>query len=157
MSDSLINLIIALSGALLGGGGYAAYIRASGQNRVDMYQASIQRIARLEERTDHQDKRNDALAEQNARLQGTVNTFEAERQGWNERLKVQRVLIDDLNLRIGRLDVTEEENVRLRQQLQVEVAKVEFLQREVRELREEVARLLRQIDELREKQEAHGF
>lgn len=152
----MINLIIALSGMILGGGGYAAYIRATGQNKVDLYQAAAQRIARLEERTDHQDKRNDHLAEQNAKLQGTVNTFDAERRGWDERLKIQRVLIDELNVRVGRLDVTEEENVRLRQQLQVEIAKVEFLQREVAELQGKVARLLREISELRERQELHN-
>lgn len=145
MSDAAINLIIAVVSALLGGGGYAAYVRAQGQNRVDLYTAAVERITKLEARSDEQDKRNDQLARQNAEQQGMIGALTNEKDGLNRRLETQRVLIDDLNARVARLGVLEEENARLRQQLQVETSKREFLEREVNALRQEVASLRQQL------------
>jgi chromosome segregation ATPase len=152
----MINALIALVSVLLGGGGYAAYVRAMGQNRSDLYQMAVDRITRLEARTDEQNLRNDMLAEQNAKLQSLIGTIEGERSSLDGRLVVQRTLIDDLNGRVSRLDVTEEENANLRQKLQIEIAKVEFLQREVDHLRREVARLLNEIKDLRNRQDHYA-
>ena len=153
----LINAVIALLSLILGGGGYAALVRARGQNRSDIITTQAERISRLETRTDLQDTRNDELSEINARLQGSMQSFESERNSWNERFAIQRKLIDELNMRVSRLDVTEKENVELRHQLQVEMAKVSFLQREVESLRIESAQLRRELDELRKRQESnHG-
>ena len=138
MNESFADFLIALGGILLGGGGVAGWLRASGQNRVDFYQAQAERIAKIEARSDDQDKRNETLAMLNAELQGKLGAVQAERSGMDERLKTQRMLIDELNQRVARLGSLEEENVTLRQMLQLETSKREFLEREVHALRQEL-------------------
>lgn len=146
MSETAINLLIALASALLGGGGYAAYVRAQGQNRVDLVTAMADRITKLETRSDEQDKRNDQLTRQNADQAGMIGALTNEKDNLSSRLETQRTLIDDLNARVARLGVLEEENARLRQQLQIETSKREFLEREVNALRQEVASLRQQLN-----------
>lgn len=146
MSETALNLLIALASALLGGGGYAAYVRAQGQNQVDLVTAMADRITKLETRSDEQDKRNDQLTRQNAEQAGMIGALTNEKDNLSSRLETQRTLIDDLNARVARLGVLEEENARLRQQLQIETSKREFLEREVNALRQEVASLRQQLN-----------
>lgn len=147
MSDQLVNLLIAFISAVLGGGGVAAYTRAQGQNRVDLYQAAAERIAALEARTDTQDKRNDELSRTNAELHGKAGQLSSENVSLGSRLEVQRKLIDELSEKVARLGALEDENARLRQQLQIETSKREFLEREVNVLRQEIAALRQQLQE----------
>jgi phage shock protein A len=154
MSSELLNVVIAVLSAILGGGGYAAYVRANGQNRVDLYQAAVERIARLEARTDEQDRRNDQLSQANAELNGKIAAITHENESQSERLRVQRVLIDEQSQRVAKLGTLEEENGRLRQQLQIEMSKREFLEREVRTLRQEIAELRARLTKEEERSHA---
>lgn len=141
MSDPFSSILIAILSALFGGGGVAAWLRAQGQNRVDLYQAQAERIAKIEARSDDQDKRNEMLATINAELQGKLGALQSERYQTDERLKTQRVLIDDLSQKVAKLGSMEQENAQLRQLLQIETSKREFLEREVLKLRQELADL----------------
>lgn len=145
MPEWLTTLLVALFSAALSGGGAAAWVRARGQNRIDLYAAAAERIVKLEARSDEQDRRNDALMRQNAEFAGTIGALTNEKESLGKRLETQRTLIDDLNARVARLAVMEEENARLRQQLQVEMSKREFLEREVNALRQELAQLRQQL------------
>ncbi len=146
MSETAINLLIAAISALLGGGGVAAYIRAQGQNRADLSTILVGRITTLEARSDEQDKRNDVLTRQNAEQAGLLGALTSEKESLGRRLETQRALMDELRERVARLGVMEEENARLRQQLQIETSKREFLEREVNVLRQEIADLRRQLN-----------
>jgi chromosome segregation ATPase len=139
--SEIATIAVAVGSALMGGGGVAAWIRAQGQNRVDLFSAQAERIAKLEARSDDQDRRNDELARQNAELLGTVGGLKAERDAMTRRLEAQDALIAELQTRVARLGSLEEENARLRQLLQIEQAKREFLEREVNALRQEIAQL----------------
>ena len=146
MTPDLLTAIIAIVSALLGGGGYAAYVRAQGQNRLDLYQAAAERMSRLEARNDDQDKRNDVLLVANAELNGRIIAIQRDNEMLSERLRVQRILIDDQGQRLASLSSLQEENVRLRQQLQIEMSKREFLEKEVAELRSQVCELRAQMN-----------
>lgn len=143
------TIIIAIVSALTSGGGVAAYLRARGQNRVDMLTALGERCARLEERNDAQDKRNDELARLNADKLGRIASLERDRETLNERLGIQRQLLDEQSVKLAMLAEREEENAQLRQQLQIEISKREFLQREIDSLREQIRALLTEIERLR--------
>lgn len=142
------TILVALVSAIFGGGGIAALLRARGENQVNMLQAMTERIIRLEERNDAQDKRNDALARENAEKLGRIAALERDRETLNERLGVQRQLLDDQSVRLAMLGEREEENANLRQRLQVEMSTRGFLEREVAELKTENRQLKTRIQEL---------
>lgn len=146
MSEAMSNLLIAVFSALLGGGGVAAWLKAAGDNRVNLINAMVDRIAKLEARSDEQDKRNDQLSRQNAEQAGMIGALTNEKESLGKRLETQRTLMDELRERVARLGALEEENARLRQQLQIETSKREFLEREVNALRQEVATLRRELN-----------
>ena len=159
MTDALVQALVAFGSLLLGGGGYAAYVRAKGQNQTEFYRVAVDRITALESRSDEQDKRNEALVESNAKLLGKVGALEQENQNLGERLKVQRILTDELQIKVGQFEDEHEENIALRQTLQIEIAKRTFLEREVEQLRNEVAALreqLRKADARKSQESLHG-
>lgn len=140
------TIVTAIVSALLGGGGVAAIIKARGENQLNLYQAAAERMAKLEARTDTLDKNNDDLILRNAELVGQISSVRLENESLNKRLEIQRTLIDELQSKVARLSSLEEENARLRQQLQIETSKREFLEREVNTLRQEIIQLRSQLE-----------
>lgn len=132
--------IMTLTAALLGGGGIAAFVRARGQNRIDLFAAQSERLAKVEQRADDLDRRNDALVAQNVELIGTIGGMKTRNEMLSQQLDEQRTLVHDLRERIAHLEAMEAENASLRQQLQIEQSKREFLEREINALRTELAR-----------------
>jgi predicted RNase H-like nuclease (RuvC/YqgF family) len=130
-----LPLITAIVGAVLGGGGFAAYVRARGQNKVDMLGAYEQRIARLEEREAAQSKEQDNLQEANMQLRVKQAELDTTNASLHERLITQRKLIDDLREQTAQIEPLREENAQLRQQLFIEQSKVRILEKEAKELR----------------------
>lgn len=151
-SGLTIEHLVTIISIVLGGGGIAAYIRARGQNRYDLLASAAERIARLEQRADELDKRNDDLVAQNAELLAQVAVLKRDNQEQERRLATQRTLIDELQTRVAQLQFLEEANAKLRQQLQIEQSKREFLEREVNTLRIEIAHLRGRLGE----HDAHG-
>ena len=145
MTPELMTAVVAIISALLGGGGVAAFVRAQGQNRTDLYQSAAERIGKLELRSDQQDERNEHLLESKAELSGRLLVLERDNHTLSERLRVQRILIDDQAQRLACLRSLEDENANLRQQLQIEMSKREFLEREIAVLRLEIAELRGQL------------
>lgn len=135
------TILISISSALLGGGGLAALLRARVQNQVDLLQLQINRVAALEQQLVELDRRNDDLIARNAELMGQIASLRTENEMLSKRLEVQRVLIDDLQQKVARLSIIEDENAQLRQQLQIERAKRELCEREVITLREQISTL----------------
>jgi len=141
MDDMWGTILISISSALLGGGGLAALLRARVQNQVDLLQLQINRVAALEQQLVELDRRNDDLIARNAELMGQIASLRTENEMLSKRLEVQRVLIDDLQQKVARLSIIEDENAQLRQQLQIERAKRELCEREVITLREQISTL----------------
>lgn len=130
-----------IGAAILGTGGIAAWVRARGQNRIDMLVAYEKRITAIEARYDALDKRNDELTAQNAELLGRAAALEAEKRNHEDRLGTQRALIDELQQRVAQLTTVEEENARLRNQVIKAEATARFLQDENNVLRLEINQL----------------
>jgi septal ring factor EnvC (AmiA/AmiB activator) len=148
MNDTIVSLIIAAISALLGGGGVAAWLRAKGQNTVDMLETYAKRITTLETRSDEQDKRNDRLAIENAEMHGKVSALTALNEQLDDRLAVQRRLLDETREKTSIIPGLQEENAQLRHRLMVEIGKVEILEREAREFKEATRRQMEETKRL---------
>ena len=141
MNLDLTTILVSLVSALLGSGGVAAYVRAVHQSRIELLQLSLERIGKLESSITDLDARNDALIQQNAELRGRIAVLQRENDELTKRMEYQRRLIDEFQQKVAVLTAFERENADLRQKLQIEMSKREFLEREILILRQEVQKL----------------
>lgn len=143
----LTAVITTVLGALLGGGGVAAWLRAGGQNRNEYLEKLLGRLAQVETRTDEQDKQLAEQGKQNADLSRELGREQGARAALERNLSEVRGLASELTGQVGQLAqrVAEETEERARAVLaeQIAVSKAQFLERENNALRHEIARLAR--------------
>lgn len=140
----LTAVVTTVLGALLGGGGVAAWLRAGGQNRNEYLGKVLERLAQVETRTDEQDKQLAEGQRQNAELGRELGREQGERAALERNLGEVRELARELTGQVGQLAqrVAEETQERARaiHAEQVQRSRAEFLERENNALRLELSR-----------------
>lgn len=154
------SMVVAIVVGLGGLGGWAAFIRARGQNRVDdraqltseqqdFRKSMAEQLSALRTQVGESDRRNDVL-ERESREQGERIAVLSSRNEYQEReLKAQAEQIVMLRTQNAQQAVQiaalTEEKASVIQRLQTTEAKYTFVERENNELRQEITRLHKQL------------
>lgn len=138
----LTTVLIALVGALFGGGGVAAWQRARGQNRVDYLTTVINRLSVVETREDLNDKLLGELSTKNAELSRDIGREQGERAVLERSVLELRALARELTAQVGTLAERVSDETRQRANAihheQVQRSRADFLERENNVLRAEL-------------------
>lgn len=137
----IAGIIIAIVSALVGGGGAAAFIRARGQNKVDLVTTLTNRIHTLETRLYEQDFRNTNLVIENAKHTSVVANLETDIKQYITDIATKAKEIEQLKLEKNSYMMLVEEAAKLRQQMQIMQSQNDYLNTEAGKLQSDIDQL----------------